>query len=204
MSLHPTTRILMALSLIIASSALTVYPLTAALLLLASTLWVLKDRVAWRWVRRARLLLFVPPLITGYITAGDGVFPALDAWTPTWQGLAHGALQSLRLVVALLGLRLVMRSLSRDEMTAGLTTLLSPFSYVGADVALFACRLGLTLAYLEQLDGKKAEELLRRPLPSRLVPLHNNGPRSSAVFRFGFLDVLLFALTIAILYRVVT
>lgn len=201
MALHPTTRILMALSLIIASSALTIYPLTAALLLLASTLWVLKDSVAWRWLRRARLLLFVPLLMSSYVTAGDGVFPALDAWTPTWQGLAHGTLQSLRLVVALLGLRLVMRSLSTEEMTAGLTTLLSPLAYIGADIALFARRLGLTLAYLEQLDGKKAGELLRGPMPSRLVPLHNNEPRSSAVFRFGFLDVLLLALTIAILYR---
>lgn len=204
MSLHPTTRILIGLSLIIASSTLTAYPLTAAFLLLASTLWALRDSTAWRWVRRARLLLFVPPLISGYVIAGDGVIPALDAWTPTWQGLAHGALQSLRLLVALLGLRLVMRSLSREEMTAGLMTLLAPLSYVGADIALFARRLELTLAYLEQLDGKKVEELLRGPLPSRLAPLHNNRPRSSAVFRFGILDAFVFALTIGFLYRVVS
>ena len=203
MALHPTTRILIGLSLIFASSALNVFALTVASLLLASILCVLGDGIAWRWVRRARLLLLIPPLISGYVLAGDGVFPALDLWSPTWQGLTLGAMQSLRLLVALLGLRLLLRPLSREQMIAGLTILLSPLSYLGVDVVPWVRRLSLTLAYLEQLDGKKAGELLRGALPSRTIPLSVEEPQVSALPPLGLLDGTLLALTFVILYRVV-
>ncbi len=199
MALHPTTRILIGLSLIFTSSALSVFPLSAAALLLASILWWLGDGIAWRWVRRARLLLFIPPLVSGYGMAGDGIFPLLDMWSPTWQGLTHGALQSLRLLVALLGLRLITRPLSRERMALGLTTLLSPFAYFGADVTAVARRLTLTLAYLEQLDGRRARELLRGALPYRAVPLQINEPQLSEALRLGLLDGALLALTLVVL-----
>lgn len=204
MALHPTTRILIGLSLIFTSSALDFFPLTVAVLLLASILWVLGDGIAWRWVRRARLLLFIPPLVSGYITAGDGVFPSFNLWSPTWQGLAHGTLQSLRLLVALLGLRLIMRPLSRERMTSGLTTLLSPFSYFGADVSCFTRRLSLTLAYLEQFDGRQAGELLRGALPYRVVPFQVKEPQVSAAPPLGLVDATLIALTLVILYRLLS
>ena len=203
MALHPTTRILIGLSLIFASSALSVFSLTILAMAMTSTLIALGDGVAWRWVKRARLLLIIPPLINGYVMAGDGVFPSFDLWSPTWQGLTNGALQSLRLLVALLGLRLVMRPLSREQLTAGLTTLLSPLSYVGADIAPLARRLGLTLGYLEQLDGKNAGELLRGASPFRGLPVHVDDPQVLAS-PLRLLDGAVIALTLVILFRVVT
>ena len=199
MALHPTTHILVGLSLVVLSSALSFTPLTVVVLVLASTLCVLGDSVAWRWVRRARLLLVVPPLISGYSLAGDGVFPMLDVWSPTWQGLAHGALQSLRLLASLLALRLALRSLSREQLSVGLTGLAAPFSYLGADVPTLARRLSLTFSYLEQLNGRKARELLRCVLTPQASPAHAGEPADASPSRLGLLDGMLIVLTVVIL-----
>lgn len=200
MALHPSTRILLGLSLVILSSALGFVSLAVVALSLASILWLLGDSVAWRWISRARLLLVVPPLISGYTMAGDGVFPMLDIWSPTWQGLAYGALQSLRLLMAILALRLALRALSKEQLSAGLTGLLSPLSYVGADVPMLARRLGLTFNYLEQLDGRTARELLRGTLTPQAMQFSAAEPALVRSSPLGLLDGALTVLTVAILF----
>jgi energy-coupling factor transporter transmembrane protein EcfT len=200
MALHPSTRILLGLSLVILSSALGFVSLAVVALSLASILWLLGDSVAWRWISRARLLLVVPPLISGYTLAGDGVFPMLDIWSPTWQGLAHGALQSLRLLMAILALRLALRALSKEQLSEGLTGLLSPLSYVGADVPMLARRLGLTFNYLEQLDGRTARELLRGTLTPQAMQFSAAEPALVRSSPLGLLDGALTVLTVAILF----
>jgi energy-coupling factor transporter transmembrane protein EcfT len=159
MALHPAIRIILGLSLIILSSALGFYPLLAAILALVLWLIWVNDSIALRWVRRARYLLIVPPIISGYTIAGTGIFP-LDIWAPTWEGLTAGAMQSLRLLLALLALRLSLRGLSADQLVQGLVGLLSPFERMGLNVRQLARRLTLTLNYLSELDGRKARELL--------------------------------------------
>ena len=203
MALHPTTRILIGLSLIVASSALGLVALCIATFLFVVIAIAQRDVVAWRWVKRARLLLIIPPLINGYVMAGDGVFANLDVWSPTWQGLTNGVTQSLRLLVALLGLRLVLRPLSREQMAVGLATLLTPISYFGADLTRLARRLSLTVAYLEKLDGKTAGVLLRGTLPSQSVPQFVPDPQVGAAQPMGRWDVALISLTLIILCRVV-
>jgi energy-coupling factor transporter transmembrane protein EcfT len=200
MALHPSTRILLGLGLVILSSALGLVSLAVVALSLASILWLLGDGVAWRWISRARLLLVVPPLISGYTMAGDGVFPMLDIWSPTWQGLAHGALQSLRLLMAILALRLALRALSKEQLSTGLTGLLSPLSYVGADVPTLARRLGLTFNYLEQLDGRTARELLRGTLTPQAMQFSAAELALARSSPLGLLDGALIVLTVAILF----
>jgi energy-coupling factor transporter transmembrane protein EcfT len=188
MALHPSTRILLGLGLVVLSSVLGLVSLAALALSLASILWLLGDSAAWRWISRARLLLIVPPLISGYTLAGDGVFPEFDIWSPTWQGLAHGALQSLRLLMAILALRLALRALSKEQLSAGLMGLLSPLSYVGADVPTLARRLGLTFNYLDQLDGRTARELLLGSLMPQAMQFNAHEPVAADPSRLRLLD----------------
>ncbi len=167
MALHPAIRIILGLSLIVLSSALGFYPLVVTILVLGLWLIWVNDSIALRWVRRARYLLIVPPIISGYTIAGTGILP-FDMWAPTWEGLTVGAMQSLRLLLALLALRLALRGLSADQLVQGLVGLFSPFERIGLNVRQLARRLTLTLNYLNQLDGRKARELLiglqqRRP-----------------------------------------
>ena len=184
MALHPTTLIVLGLSLLIASSGLSFLPLVVLAILLAGLLSLQRDQAALSWVRRARYLLIVPPIIYGYVTPGHGLWQDAGLWSPTWEGLAVGAMQSLRLLTALLGLRLVLRQLTSDQLTSGLFVLLSPLAYLGVDVSRFAARLSLTMAYMQQLDSAKVREilqgssLLNGPVvriegvtPARLAPL---------------------------------
>ena len=160
MALFSSLRILLGLSLIVLSSALDVFPLIATTLALGLYLYFRSDGVAWRWVRRARYLLIIPALITAYTSAGTGVIPSLDVWSPTWEGLALGGGQSLRLLVALLALRISLRGLSSESLSQGLLSLFSPLGHIGLNVERAARRLTLTFIYLNRLDGRSARDLL--------------------------------------------
>ena len=160
MAFFPSIRILLGLSLIVLSSSLGFFSLIAATLALGLCLLLLKDSVALSWVRRARYLLIVPLLITGYASAGTGVLPSLDVWSPTWEGLALGGTQSMRLLVALLALRLSLRGLSSEDLTQGFLNLFSPLGHIGLNVERAARRLTLTFIYLNRLDGRSARDLL--------------------------------------------
>ncbi len=160
MALFSSLRILLGLSLIVLSSALDVFPLIATTLALGLYLYFRSDGVAWHWVRRARYLLIIPALITAYTSAGTGVIPSLDMWSPTWEGLALGGRQSLRLLVALLALRVSLRGLSSENLSQGLLSLMSPLGHIGLNVERAARRLTLTFIYLNRLDGRSARDLL--------------------------------------------
>lgn len=158
-ALLPSTRILLGLSLIVLSSALESYALLAVFLILGFWLFLGNDLTTLRWIRRARYLLIIPPILSGYVIAGTGVLP-LDVWAPTWEGLALGATQSLRLLVGLLALRVALRGLSSSQMATGFMRLLSPLSLLGLNVDQAARRLLLTLLYIDRLDGRKARDIL--------------------------------------------
>ncbi len=66
------------------------------------------------------------------------------------QGARAGAEQALRLVVLLALLAVVLHRRSREELVAGIHTLLAPVAWLGVDRARFAARLCLTLAYFDQ------------------------------------------------------
>lgn len=165
MVLHPSVRLLLGLSLVVLSSALDVSLLLffVAALLIGS--WARRDVMALRWLRRARYLLIVPPLVCGYAIAGTGVLP-WDIWSPTWEGLHAGVAQSLKLLVALLALRIALWKLTSAEMTRGLIGLFAPLQHIGIDTDRVAYRLQLTLHYLEELDGKTARQLLSGVRPT--------------------------------------
>ena len=159
MALHPSTRILLGLSLIVLSSALGSYALLAASLILGIWLFLNNDAITLRWIRRARYLLIIPPILSGYVIAGTGVLP-LDVWVPTWEGLAAGGVQSLRLLVGLLALRVALRGLSTSQLESGFVKLFSPLAWLGLNVDQATRRLSLTLNYIDRLDGRTARDIL--------------------------------------------
>ena len=159
MAFSPSTRILLGLSLIVLSSALARYTLLAAILIVGFWLFLRRDAMALRWIHRARYLLIIPPILSGYVIPGTGVLP-LDLWAPTWEGLTIGCTQSLRLLFALLAVRVSFQGLSSAQLASGLARLLSPLALFGLNVDQAARRLSLTLGYIDQFDGRKIRELL--------------------------------------------
>jgi energy-coupling factor transporter transmembrane protein EcfT len=156
---HPAVHIILGLSLIVLSSALGHYTLLAAILILAVWLFLRRDAIALRWIRRARYLLIIPPLLSGYVIPGTGILP-LDVWAPTWEGLAVGLTQSMRLLFAILALRVSLRGLSSAQLADGFVRLLAPLALFGLEVDQAARRLTLTLHYVGQFDGYKVRDLL--------------------------------------------
>ncbi len=159
MALQPSTRILLGLSLIVLSSALGRYVLLAASLILGIWLFLNNDAMTFRWIRRARYLLIIPPILSGYVIPGTGVLP-LDVWAPTWEGLAMGGVQSMRLLVGLLALRVALGGLSSAQLALGFMKLLSPVAWLGLNVDQAARRLSLTLEYIDRLDGRTVRDIL--------------------------------------------
>lgn len=166
MFLRPSLRLILGLSLVILSSALDVSLLLICAAVLSLWLYARRDVIALRWIRRARYLLIVPPLISGYAIAGTAVLP-WDVWAPTWEGLQAGVLQSLKLLVALLALRAALQGMKPSEMTRGLISLLAPLRRLGFNAEKVARRLQLTLHYLEEMDGQSARQLLGGIRPAR-------------------------------------
>ncbi len=159
MFVHPSVRLLIGLGLVSLSSALSLLPLLFLITLISLWLVSKHDVLCLRWVRRARILLIVPPIVSGYTIAGTGVLP-LDIWSPTWEGLYVGGLQSLKLLAASLSLRVALFGLSSAALSRGLAGLISPLKHIGLDSEQLARRLQLTLFHLEQMDGLSARELL--------------------------------------------
>ncbi|WP_132098899.1 hypothetical protein [Gulbenkiania mobilis] len=105
------------------------------------TLWPAFTRMRW---------LFVALLAThGWTLPGVAVMDAV--WAPTWQGLAEGLAQSLRLLILVWWLRRIWLVSGRDGFLGALYLLFRPFRRLGLPAATLACRLGLTLHYADRL-----------------------------------------------------
>lgn len=101
-------------------------------------------------LRRTRWLLLSLILIYAFATPGASLLPQWGAFSPTEEGLRSGVIQAWRLVLLLLALALLMASSTRENLLAGLYTLLRPFKVLGANPERAAVRLWLTLHYAEQ------------------------------------------------------
>ncbi|WP_286162421.1 CbiQ family ECF transporter T component [Methylobacillus flagellatus] len=151
----------------------------AQLLLLAAPVAVWLYFGSWpRFVsmlRRSRLLLLSLLLIYAWTTPGE-YLPGWPLWlAPSYEGLAAGGLQLLRLALMLAALSLLLQTTSREQFIAGLLQLASPLRFIGLDPQRFAARLWLTLHYLEQMPPRQSLQLafaqLQAP-PSEPQSLH--------------------------------
>lgn len=109
-------------------------------------------------MRRMRWLLLATALLAGWFVPGTALWP-LQAWSPSWQGLAEGLAQALRLLLMALSLRLLWLHYGSSGLLAALYGLLRPLQRAGLPVSRLAVRVVLTLQYAEAL-------LATRPRPS--------------------------------------
>lgn len=104
---------------------------------------------SWRFLRvlrRSRWLLVAVALLH--------LLPALPVSPAPGVALSDAALagiaQAARLVALLALLAIVLERRSREELVAGIHTLLAPLAWAGVERARFAARLWLTLAYFDE------------------------------------------------------
>ena len=106
----------------------------------------------FKLIRRSRWLLISIMLVYAFATPGVAEIPALGAYSPSREGLLAGGLQVLRLITLLASLTLMLASVLRDRILAGLYVLSLPFRFLGVNVDRFAARTWLTLNYVEKAE----------------------------------------------------
>lgn len=100
-------------------------------------------------LRRTRWIMLSLLLIYSFSTPGQPLWDALGMFSPSREGLNNGVLQLTRLLAALAGLAILLSHLHRQQLIAGLYTLLAPFQLIGLSRERVAVRLALTLHYAE-------------------------------------------------------
>lgn len=199
MRFHPTMQILVLCLLIgtlqfLASDLLIVF----TVLILAGTLFIHGHRL-FLLIRRTRWILLSVLTIYAISTPGQPLLDMPGILVPTYEGLADGILQLMRLLAALAALAILLDSLSRKQLIAGLYTMFAPLQWVGVSRERLAVRLALTLHYAEAVLLRGAtnwQESLHRLFDAHEEPIKQ---MEISLYRLGFIDfALLFASMIII------
>jgi energy-coupling factor transporter transmembrane protein EcfT len=151
-------------------------PLFAA----SSVLLVLALRFArlrlLRALPRLRWLLLAMLLVYAWATPGQYLWAGMLA--PTREGLLLGGEQVLRIITVIASLQVLLQSMSRGELFAGLYALARPLEWFGLSRERLAVRLALTIEMTEVLLQEKMSfrRLLQElqqdtPLSARTVHL---------------------------------
>jgi energy-coupling factor transporter transmembrane protein EcfT len=153
-------------------------------------------------LRRTRWVMLSLMLVYAYSTPGQPVLEGLGMLSPSGEGLIDGVLQLTRLLAALAGLAILLDRLHRQQLIAGLYTLLAPLRLIGVSRERVAVRLALTLHYAEVAMLREAHNW-QDNLRSLFDPHEEAGKQMElTLYRFGMGDGLLVG--IALLLLIVT
>jgi len=113
-----------------------------------------------RLLKRVRYILLFLLIVYAYNTPGEYVAGWYFSTAPSYEGIAAGIEQALRLAAILAGLALLLVTTGREPLIAGLYYLARPFRFVGLNPERFAVRLWLTLYYVEHgLKNRKQNSI---------------------------------------------
>ncbi|MFZ4536759.1 hypothetical protein [Propionivibrio sp.] len=148
LSVHPTTRLIVWLLLLVAVQCLSGTALAAAFLLLP-LLGSCVLRRGWHLIWRARWLLVSVLVIFSWGVAGEPLWKGAAA--PTHEGLLEGLTHLGRLVLVLIAVATFLEAMPLPELLAATHALLKPLRRFGLDPDRGVVRLMLVLRYVEQL-----------------------------------------------------
>lgn len=157
--MHPLIKILSFLLILLLINYLSGLWLGVVFCLVLIAAGTIHFKSFFKLIKRMRWLLLSILLIYAFTTPGEYVPNIPAVITPTIEGLEHGVLQVMRLMVALAALTLLYAGTSATQLILGLYLLLMPLKYLGVNVERFVVRLSLTLQYVEDFamrdDRKK-------------------------------------------------
>lgn len=169
-TLHPTIKIMSLVLLAISVCQVTAQ--TLSIFLMAEMLLLLfyghQDFI--KLLKRAKWLLLAMLVIYALTTPGEYIKSWPLELAPTYEGIYHGLMQSMRLIIMLAGLALLNELTSREELIAGFYVLLMPLKCLKLEPERFAARLWLTLYYVEHA-AEKASLNAKSRLSERLTQL---------------------------------
>ena len=148
LSVHPTTRLLVWLALLVGVQALSGVALAAAFVALPlAGRRGLRRGVLLAW--RARWLLASLLVILSWGVAGEPLWPG--ALAPTIEGLREALTHFARLLLVLFIVAAFLEAVPLPELLAATHVLLGPLRHLGVDPERGVVRLMLVLRYVETL-----------------------------------------------------
>lgn len=203
MGVHPLCRmvLLLMLAIVVQFASAGILSILALTLFLAA--YGINARLTAKILRRSRWLLLTLLVIYALTTPGE----YLDGWTlpvaPTYEGIASGAIQALRLLAMLAGLACLLGSTSRADLIVGIYLMLQPLRCMGLAVERFTVRLWLTVDYVEREPPPRASVGWQRlNLPDAGDPSPRLDQIDIAIPRFGWRDGLLaILLTLGLIWK---
>ena len=160
--LHPASLILIWLAFAFCVPWLRPVELLAIVFLFSLPLLLRHSAQYLKLLHRSRWLLISLILVYAFVTPGVAAVAVLGAYSPSLEGLLSGGVQALRLLTLLATLALLLATISRDRILAGLYFLLRPLVLIGVDIDRVAARIWLTLHYTEQGGSSRSGEWRER------------------------------------------
>ena len=152
-------------------------------------------------LRRTRWIMLSLLLVYAYSTPGQPLLETFGMFSPTREGLGDGVLQLTRLLSALAALAILLDRLHRQQLIAGLYTLLAPLKLIGVSRERVAVRLALTLHYAEVAMLRETHTSWQDSLRSLFEPHGETGKHMElTLYRFGIHDGLLVGFALLLLY----
>jgi len=149
MKFHPAAQIMTWCLLVTVMQFLVFEILLIATVIVLLIALLLSTRKLMQLIRRTRWIIVSLLLVYAYTTPGQPLLDALGMFSPSREGLVDGVLQLTRLLAALATLAILLDRLHRQQLIAGLYTLLAPLQLIGVSRERVAVRLALTLQYAE-------------------------------------------------------
>ena len=154
-------------------------------------------------LRRTRWIMLSLLLIYAYSTPGQPLLEWMGMFSPSREGLGDGVLQLIRVLAALAGLAILLERLQRQQLIAGLYTLLVPLRVFGLSRERIAVRLALTLHYAEVAMLRESDTWQDR-LRSLFESHHETSRKMEVVlYRFAIQDAVLLGFAILLLWGAV-
>lgn len=200
MKFHPAAQIITWCLLVAIMQAMSLGTLLmTAVLILLGTLAISGHKFI-HLLRRTRWIMLSLVLIYAYSTPGQPILEGLGMFSPSSEGLTEGVLQLARLLAALAGLAILLDKLHRNQLIAGLYTLLAPLQLTGVSRERVAVRLALTLHYAEVAMLRESHNW-KDNLRSLFEPHEEAGKQMDlTLYRFGVSDGLLVGVVLMLLF----
>lgn len=164
LSVHPTTRLVVCLALLIVVQALSGAALAAAFLALPLCGGRVLRR-GWRLIWRARWLLVSLLVIFSWGVAGDPLWQG--ALAPTYEGGREALTHLGHLLLVLIGVAVFLEAMPLPDLLAATHVVLKPLRHFGLDPDRGVVRLMLVLRYVETLPrARDWRVLLDAPVSS--------------------------------------
>jgi len=118
-------------------------------LLLLILVWTVTRQLpapkVWGMVKRLRIFFISLFIMYLWFTPGQLIWPVLDRWSPTLEGLAQALERIGALVLLVFAVESLLRLLNRSELLTGLYFMATPLQCMGVNRERFIVRVLLTL-----------------------------------------------------------